>query len=90
LLGLFVVPENGGDMFLQNIGWLSTDYIPEDRIFQHCYSLSVKYLINKYAELIMDRLSADVFLISEVMLISCSGLAKILFPNVHELNYHLL
>jgi hypothetical protein len=35
----------------------------------------------KYAELITDRLSADVSLISEVMLLSCSGLATILFPK---------
>jgi hypothetical protein len=26
LLGLFFVPENGGVMFLQNFGWLSTGY----------------------------------------------------------------
>jgi hypothetical protein len=26
LLGLFLHPEDGGDMFLQNVGWLSTDY----------------------------------------------------------------
>jgi hypothetical protein len=26
LLGLFFYTENGGDMFLRNIGWLSTDY----------------------------------------------------------------
>jgi hypothetical protein len=27
LLGLFINPEDGGDMFLQKVGWLSTDYI---------------------------------------------------------------
>jgi hypothetical protein len=26
LLGLFFNPENGGDMFLRNFGWFSTDY----------------------------------------------------------------
>jgi hypothetical protein len=26
LAGLFSDPENGGDMFLRNVGWLSTDY----------------------------------------------------------------
>jgi hypothetical protein len=26
LLGLFFDPENGWDMFLRNVGWLSTDY----------------------------------------------------------------
>jgi hypothetical protein len=34
LLGLFFDSENGGDMFLRNVGWLSTDYatiIREDR-----------------------------------------------------------
>jgi hypothetical protein len=25
LLGLFFNPEDGGDVFLQNIGWLSAD-----------------------------------------------------------------
>jgi hypothetical protein len=27
LLGLFFDPEDGGDIFLRNVGWLSTDYI---------------------------------------------------------------
>jgi hypothetical protein len=27
LLGLFFNPENGGDMFLQNVTWLSEDYM---------------------------------------------------------------
>jgi hypothetical protein len=27
LLGLFFVPEDGGDIFLLNVGWLSTDYM---------------------------------------------------------------
>jgi hypothetical protein len=26
LLGFFLDPEDGGDIFLQNVGWLSTDY----------------------------------------------------------------
>jgi hypothetical protein len=26
LLGLFFDPEDGSDMFLRNVGWLSTDY----------------------------------------------------------------
>jgi hypothetical protein len=28
LLGLFFYPEDGGDMFLWNVSWLSMDYIP--------------------------------------------------------------
>jgi hypothetical protein len=27
LLGLLFNPENGDDTFLQNVGWLSADYI---------------------------------------------------------------
>jgi hypothetical protein len=34
LLASFFHPDDGGDMFLRNVGWLSmgyTHYIPEDR-----------------------------------------------------------
>jgi hypothetical protein len=38
LIGLFLGPEHGGDMFLWNVDWLSTDYkalyIPEDKTLQ--------------------------------------------------------
>jgi hypothetical protein len=27
LFGLFLDPKNGGEMFLLNVGWLSTDYM---------------------------------------------------------------
>jgi hypothetical protein len=27
LLGLLFSPDNGGDLFLRNVGWLSTDYM---------------------------------------------------------------
>jgi hypothetical protein len=39
LLGLFFGPENGGDMFLRNVGWLLTDYTtlyPRRQYFQSC------------------------------------------------------
>jgi hypothetical protein len=40
LLSLFFDPEDGGDMFPWNVGWLSTDYmanIPEDdTLHNHC------------------------------------------------------
>jgi hypothetical protein len=40
LLGIFFDPEDGGDIFLRNIGWLSMAtlrYIPEDSILHnHC------------------------------------------------------
>jgi hypothetical protein len=38
LFGLFFDPEDGGDMFLRNVGWLSTvymRYIPEDSTFHN-------------------------------------------------------
>jgi hypothetical protein len=40
LVGLFFEPEGGGDVFLRNIGWLSTNYytwryIPEDRTLRN-------------------------------------------------------
>jgi hypothetical protein len=41
LLSLFIAPEDGCDMFLRNVSWLSTDYtrcIPEDRtLHNHRY-----------------------------------------------------
>jgi hypothetical protein len=33
MLGSFFDLENGGDVFLWNVGWLSKDYIREGRIF---------------------------------------------------------
>jgi hypothetical protein len=36
LLGSFIDPEDGGDMFLRNIGWLSTNYTalhPQRQLF---------------------------------------------------------
>jgi hypothetical protein len=50
LLGLFFEPEDGGDMFLQNIDWLSVDYaalyIPEDgTLHNHCYENLKSYFI---------------------------------------------
>jgi hypothetical protein len=40
LLGSFFDPDSGGNVFLWNIGWLSTDYValcPKDRtLHNHC------------------------------------------------------
>jgi hypothetical protein len=38
LLGLLFTPKYGGDMFLRNVGWLSSDH-PEDRTLQSYVSL---------------------------------------------------
>jgi hypothetical protein len=37
LLDLFIDPEDGGEMFLRNVGWLRTDYIPENITLQYWY-----------------------------------------------------
>jgi hypothetical protein len=45
LLGLPFNPEDGGDMFLQNIGLISTQisqlYIPEERTLQGTFSIRI-------------------------------------------------
>jgi hypothetical protein len=51
-LGPFFLPEDGGDMFLRNVGWLSVGYMAIYLIKQtpyiHCYenikSYSYKYI----------------------------------------------
>jgi hypothetical protein len=55
LLGLFFNPEDGGDMFLRNVGWLSTDYtaryIPEDRTLHEHRCENLKSHIHKPVQL---------------------------------------
>jgi hypothetical protein len=37
LLGLLFDPEDGGDMFLQNTGWLSTNYMVLYPLWQNSF-----------------------------------------------------
>jgi hypothetical protein len=39
LLGIFFDPEDGGDMFLRNVGWLSADYTTLYPRRQNCFSV---------------------------------------------------
>jgi hypothetical protein len=49
MFGLFFDPEDGGGLFLQNVGWLSTNYmawhIPEDRTLHNHHSENLKSYI---------------------------------------------
>jgi hypothetical protein len=49
LLSLFFDPEDGGNMILQNVGWLAgRHYIPEDRTL---YKYRFQAYLNKYFSL---------------------------------------
>jgi hypothetical protein len=58
LLGLFLNPEDGGDMSLRDVGWLSTNYTtlyPEDRTLHNHFrenlkSIAVEKRIVKHVE----------------------------------------
>jgi hypothetical protein len=48
LLGLFFNPADGGNMFLRNVGCLSTDYIAS----YHCCEDHKSYIFYGYEELL--------------------------------------
>jgi hypothetical protein len=58
LLGVLSNPEDGGDMLLQNVGWLYSHYIPDDKTLQaqlykyHYYCLNYMGLV---IEIPVDR-----------------------------------
>jgi hypothetical protein len=48
LLGLFIDPEDGGDMLLRNVGWLYTDYTTLYQKLGLFYLTTRRYLPEEY------------------------------------------